>query len=233
MRDTTRGFTLIELLIVISIIAVLAGLLLPAITLAKRSANSASCLSNLRQVGMALTMYADDHNGLMVRITDDDPRYPGGSCHWFETVAPYAGLGNGAVVTHTDISGYSRTVLNGCPSYKKGPSYYPGIGMVLWPLAPVSWDHNYFRNGGWSGMRDLRLVSIQQPSERIYVGDSNDWHLNAINYGAVGVWGSGQGQGLNRHGADKANYLFFDSHAAPLNAYDAWFGIADPSRTRL
>lgn len=55
-----RGFTLIELLVVISVIAILTSLLIPAITLARGAARSAGCASNLRQLGIALQLYADD-----------------------------------------------------------------------------------------------------------------------------------------------------------------------------
>lgn len=63
MSQPARGFTLIELLVVIAIIAILASILFPVFARAREAARRTTCLSNLRQIGVACSMYAQDYDG--------------------------------------------------------------------------------------------------------------------------------------------------------------------------
>src|SRR5262245_40914914 len=72
-RPGSDAFTLIELLVVIAVIAILAGLLLPALARAKEHAKSAKCMSNLRQIYSAMIMYVDDNDGLLHNVGGSIP----------------------------------------------------------------------------------------------------------------------------------------------------------------
>lgn len=71
MSRKLKAFTLVELLVVIGIIALLISILLPALGRAREAANTVKCLSNLRQVGMASMLFANEHKGWMQPVTSD------------------------------------------------------------------------------------------------------------------------------------------------------------------
>jgi prepilin-type processing-associated H-X9-DG protein/prepilin-type N-terminal cleavage/methylation domain-containing protein len=126
-RRTTaevNGFTLVELLVVIAIIAILAALLLPALSRAKQSAYSAKCKSNLRQIGLGLTMYVGEFSAYPGWI---DPRYgppAPADLVWPDLLMPYlqkrTPAGTAGPVDHRRASESERNDVFGCPV--KGPT---------------------------------------------------------------------------------------------------------------
>src|SRR4051812_2171839 len=142
------GFTLVELLVVIGIIAVLIGLLLPALTGARRSANAVKCAAQLRDLGNAVQIYANENQ---YTIPTQQSSYKVGPTTvivmWYDQLAKYVfktGVASGTPSPSVINDGnFSRTTFVGCPMfeyiyYKASPQRTgTGYGLALIPLAPV------------------------------------------------------------------------------------------------
>ncbi|MHC4874610.1 MAG: prepilin-type N-terminal cleavage/methylation domain-containing protein [Planctomycetota bacterium] len=113
-------FTLVELLVVIAIISILAGMLLPALENALGSARSISCLSNLKQIGLGVSFYADENEEWLPYAVRGN-RYQ----RWFNDIAPYVGD------DLTWIGGWDIKIpgLWACPTSKaSNPQWFLGYG---------------------------------------------------------------------------------------------------------
>src|SRR5690606_39866058 len=86
-----KGFALIELLVVVGLIAVLIGILAPALAAARRSARSVQCLSQMRQIGLATTLYAQDSHDHLPRSSHSALAH--GVMPWGYALCPYLGRG--------------------------------------------------------------------------------------------------------------------------------------------
>jgi prepilin-type N-terminal cleavage/methylation domain-containing protein/prepilin-type processing-associated H-X9-DG protein len=187
MRLWNRGFSLVELLVVIAIIAILAGLLLPALARTKEKARGTQCLNNLKQIGVASAMYANENY-------DAFPRSEHQSESWVASLQPY-----------TD-----GTNLWKCPSDKKARSYSYAINDFLLPppenisLMPTDYS------------KQTRVPSPSETAFMLECADSyiNSDHFHFADYddGNDSTFNFQLEVAVERHGK-VANYLFADFHA--------------------
>lgn len=214
------GFTLIELLVVIAIIAILAGMLLPALSKAKSKAKSIKCINNLRQIGLAMIMYGDEHD-------DHIPR--GDAERWFFVFMPYIPEG-GTVEDFRDIKIFR------CPSYpitKRLERQIVSFVVNAWRFNSPTDEVGYQQIGA------SKITAFQEPSGSTYLLDSEDgnwrpvidgfgdpetdtwlndvWRPQHLPYNVQGNLSGERRVAATRH-AQGSNLLFLDGHAAYLDS---------------
>lgn len=218
-RGRDGGFTLLELLVVSAIIALLLGILLPALGAARQQARCVVCLSNLRQWGMGVNLYAQEYRGFLPR------------------------RGNG----WQPVSMIHRTDdwFNALPGYFKSRTYYdlaldgqiprPGKGKAktVW-LCPEAVDGGgkFFLSYGmnmalstWDEVLPDNLNGVGLPGSMVFLADGIGSYCSALP--SIKAYSP-----VIRHGK-KVNLGFLDGHAASYDGAYVGCGVGDPKRDEV
>lgn len=197
------GFTLIELLVVIAILAALAALLLPALVRAKGHAKAASCGSNLRQIGFAMRMYADENRGYLPTTTHG----AGTNASWLFQLRADLGNVDRVRICPADPKGLMR-LTNAAASYTLNE--YTAVDLVD-PFGGIVESYR-------------RLDRLPHPCRTIITFEISDAAgVNTFNdHTHSRTWHRGWEHVLadiqpDRHGRS-ANYLYADGHVEALAA---------------
>lgn len=210
-----RAFTLIELLVVIAIIAVLAALLLPALSRSKATAQRIHCVSNLRQMGLAAQVYTDDHAGSYpAAYTSGEINGTPASIAWDLTTiqGPVP-----TVVPGLLWQGHGNKQIQQCPSFAANANWFAD------PYTGYNYNTSYLGHGQFESIPEpAKAADVRQPARTVIFGDGQyaagankfmraPWP-NPGDATFKGRWAGTQGFRHSR----RSNAAFCDGHAESL-----------------
>lgn len=224
------GFTLIELLIVIAIIGILMAMLLPAVANAKRSARRIACLSNQKQIGLALAMYVHDHEGFYPPHTHPN--------RWCDRLLEY--YQNVRLLRCPVDKNPSTTSnnTNGWPAAASPRSYVMNGYNDYYDDRGIPWQ--VFTGEGLYGTEaSITELVIQDPTDTVIFGEKFEpvvqFHMDLAHFDD-GAWMGRQIIDETKHGSG-ANYIFADGSVrfllwgqsfAPINLWAVIPHIRNP-----
>jgi prepilin-type processing-associated H-X9-DG protein/prepilin-type N-terminal cleavage/methylation domain-containing protein len=223
----SMAFTLIELLVVIAIIAILAAILFPVFAQARASARKASCTSNMKQIGLAVSMYADDYDETLIPQRAPAPKNQ--VYAWMQLAQPYVKNKQVFICPEApELSKFTKEDISVESGYGMNRVHWNGDDKVG-GTAPDPPTMDYLSGGGKRGV--ATLSAVEAPAETIFATDHDGqevlWTHGSDTHGFVRALQSDgkpyptnvkdtnnrkeQFKAASRHGGG-ANYVFVDGH---------------------
>jgi len=179
MQSTTQrktGFTLIELLVVIAIIAILAAILFPVFSQVRENARRTTCISNEKQMGLAMTQYTQDADEKFPMMQYYNPAAPTVAIDWFAAIHQYVKNGNVTTSAGGDTVSYGQNGIWACPSFPGEQVSQYGVNFQLCRNGPGTWAST---QPGYS-VKVAGLAQVDAPADKIMILEKGQANANYI-----------------------------------------------------